>query len=244
MRTSKTLFVAALATALIACHKGQVTPNELPVQLSYTFVNGAAPFALNTPFVDANGRTVRITKLKFYVHDVRISGSTGTVLAQLQDTIMLVDASNSTNQFSLGTMSAAQVGQVALAYGLDDASSYGYPDQVAAPYPLNVADMTWMWNTSAGRIFIKLEGFVDANANDVQDEGEGFQYHAIGASLEPQLTAVPYVHGMVLGTPFTIRLKVDVAQLVGTLGLNGMFHSDGAETHRLLENLASATERL
>jgi hypothetical protein len=78
----------------------------------------------------------------------------------------------------------------------------------------------------------------------VQDEGEGFQYHAIGASLEPQLTAVPYVHGMVLGTPFTIRLKVDVAQLVGTLGLNGMFHNDGAETHRLLENLASATERL
>ncbi len=243
MKTSNILLIAGLAVSLAACHKGQVSPGEIPVQLNYTFVNGAAPFTLNTPVVDGIGRSVWVTKLRFYAHDVRLVGSSGNTVAQLQDTIMYVDASNATTQFSLGSMAPAPLSQISLAYGLDDASSYGYPDQVAAPYPLNVADMTWMWNTAAGRIFIKLEGFVDGNDNAVQDEGEGFQYHAIGAALEPQVAEVPYAQNVVLGMPFTIRLKVDVATLVSTLGLNGMYHDDGAEIHRLLENLATATVR-
>lgn len=244
MNFTNTLLIAGLAIVTTACHKGQVPPDGIPVKLSYTFTNGPGAFNPEEPIVDGLGRTVWITKFKFYAHDVRLLGSDGNAVTQAQDSILFVDMDAATNELALGTMQPAQLSQVELAYGLNDQASYGYPDQVAAPYPLNVADMTWMWNTAAGRVFVKLEGFVDENANDTLDEGEGFQYHAIGAALEPERATVPYAQSIVLGAPFTIRLNVDMAALVSTLGLDGVYHDDGPQTQRLLENLADATVRL
>ncbi|MBX2973603.1 MAG: hypothetical protein KF797_10900 [Flavobacteriales bacterium] len=248
MNTNNILLIAGLAVALAACKKDKETPaptapvaTTAAVKLSYTFVHGATPFDPAVPFTDADGRSVRITKLKFYAHDIHLVNDEHTTVAEFHDSIVLVNALNASNEFSLGTMAPGHVHEAEMAFGLDSASTYGYPDQVTAPVPLDDADMTWMWSTDAGRIFIKLEGFVDANGNNEQDAGEGFQYHAIGASLAPVPASFHFHRNAVAGSTFTIGLQVDVAELVGGLGLDGMFHNDGDQVHLLLDNLVRAT---
>lgn len=249
--------MAFMALAITACKKdeevaptnngGTGTPTTASVKMSYSFTNGTAAFDHTVPFTDGTGRSVRITKLKFYAHDFHLTDDADVTVGEFHDKIVLVDALNGSNQFDLGTMAPEHVHNVELAFGLDSASSYGYPDQVAAPAPLNESDMTWAWNTAAGRIFIKLEGFVDNDGDNVLDTGAGdvaFQYHAIGAALDPLMGHFHIHQDVTAGSTFTIGLKLDMSTLVSGLSLDGMYHNDGAQTQLLLANLVAASTPL
>lgn len=249
--------LAIMALAITSCKKddevpptnngGPGTPTTAAVKLSYSFTNGSVPFDHNLPFTDGAGRSVRITKLKFYAHDVHLSDDGGATVGEFHDGIVLVDALNATNTFDLGTMDPEHVHNVELYFGLDSASSYGFPDQVAAPAPLNESDMTWMWNTAAGRVFVKLEGFVDNDGDNMLDIDAGdviFQYHAIGADLDPLMGHYHVHQDVTAGSTFNIALKLDVATLVNGLGLDDTYHNDDAQTQALLANLVVATTPL
>ncbi|HPF90618.1 MAG: hypothetical protein H6590_04125 [Flavobacteriales bacterium] len=241
--------MAFMALAITACKKdeevaptnngGTGTPTTASVKLSYSFVNGATAFDPDTSVIHSAGRTVRITKLKFYAHDFHLTDDADVTVGEFHDKIVLVDALNGSNQFDLGTMAPEHVHNVELAFGLDSASSYGYPDQVAAPAPLNESDMTWAWSTSAGRIFIKLEGTMNDGSGDVP-----FQYHAIGAALDPLMGHYHIHQEVTAGSTFTIGLKLDLSTLVSNLALDNMYHNDGAQTQLLLANLVAATTPL
>lgn len=255
MNTRDISILAAMAIAFTACKKDEAppptnnggggTPTTATVKLSYSFTVGTAPFDPTVTFVDENERKVRITKLKFYAHDVHLTDDEASTVGEFHDGRVLINALAGTNEFVLGTMDPGHIHNVSLAFGLDSTSSYGFPDQVTAPVPLNDEDMTWPWNSVAtmGRMFVKFEGFWDVNENNVQDDGEGFQYHAMGATPVP---ANYHVHrDVVAGTAVSIDLKVDLRVLVSPLGLDGMFHSPGsAESQQVLQNLATATSPL
>lgn len=257
MKIQKLTLMAFMAIAITSCKKdeevpptnngGSGTPTTASVRMSYAFSNGMTTFDPSVPFTDGAGRSVRITKLKFYAHDFHLTDDADVTVGEFHDKIVLVDALNGSNQFDLGTMAPEHVHNVELAFGLDSASSYGYPDQVAAPAPLNESDMTWAWNTNAGRIFIKLEGFVDNDGDNVLDTGAGdvaFQYHAIGAALDPMMGHYHIHQDVTAGSTFTIGLKLDVSTLVSDLSLDGMYHNDGQQTQLLLANLVAASTPL
>lgn len=249
------LLLAMLAVAITGCKRdeepppangGSETATTAEVELSYSFTVGTAPFDPSASFTDATGRQVRITKLKFYAYGVHLTDDMDNSVGQFA-AIMLVDPLSVSNRLDLGEMAPDHVHEAAISFGLDSASSYGFPDQMTAPAPLNVPDMTWMWNTAAGRIFAKLEGFVDADADNAFDAAVGdvaFEYHAIGSALDPVIGQYHIHRTVTAGSVLSIALNLDVSALVSTLGLNGTFHGDGAETRRLLENLAVATAPL
>ena len=252
---SKILPIIALSsTLLFACKKDEdvapTPPAPVPttsmVKLSYDFVNGSAAFNGTVPIIDDQNRSIRLTKLKFYTHDFHIVDDDGVTVAEFQDAVRLVDAFGASNLFELGQMPAGQAHELELSLGLDSASSYGFPDQATAPFPLDDADMTWPWSavTTFGRMFIKLEGYVDANNNTTMDSGEGFAYHAIGSGMQA-LPASYEVHTDVAGgTTFTIDLQVNVVTLVNGLALTGDFHNDGPQNQLLMQNLRAATSHM
>lgn len=254
MNSKNLAIIATMALAITACKKDEEAPTPSPsptptattatVKMSYTFMDGMMPFDANEAITDAQGRHVHITKLKFYAHDVHLTDDAGATVGEFHEEIVLVNALNATNLFELGTMSPGHVHNVEFAYGLDSEASYGYPDQLTAPEPLNDADMTWAWNTAAGRMFVKLEGYVDANHNDMMDSGEGFQYHAIGAALAPQAVEVHSHADAEAGDVVTLSMKVNVNALVSDLSLDGMYHNDGAQTQLLLQKLVAATSAM
>lgn len=203
-------------------------------------MNGADAYDFNTPFTSDGGQSIRITKLKFYAHDFHLTDDDGATVAEFHDKIVLINAFAATNEFTLGDMDPGHIHNLELAIGLDSASSYGYPDQVTAPEPLNDADMTWMWSTEAGRMFVKMEGFVDQNGNNALDAGELFEFHGIG----PDMTAVlseDHIHEEVAGgTTVTLGLKVDVPTLFGGMVLPAIQHNDNAQVQTLMQNISTA----
>jgi hypothetical protein len=154
MKLQQLTLVALLTLAITACKKddpvtptpSDPTPTTAAVKVNYTFVNGTSAFDPNVTFDDGQGNAVRITKLKFYSHDMHLTDDDDNTVAEFHDDIVLVDALNATNEFELGTMTPGHVHNVAFELGLDSASSYGYPDQMTAPAPLDDNDMTWSMN--------------------------------------------------------------------------------------------------
>jgi hypothetical protein len=250
MKTVHLAAMALLGLTITSCKKDAETPpSSTPstpttamVSAHIGFVSGTAPFDPDTTFIDGQGRNVRITKLKFYAHDLHLVDDLDNTVGDFHDRIILVDAIAGTGHFDLGEMQASHVHEIHLAFGLDSASTYGHPDQTTAPAPLNDADMTWAWNVAMGRMFVKLEGFVDANGNNAPDSGEGFEYHGIGANMTPV-----HWHGHLHtdisgGSTHTFHLQLDVAALVDGLALDGMYHDDGAEIQQLMQALANALD--
>ncbi len=238
--------LTAIMLTLAACKKDEDPPTPTPaattaeVKLALTFVNGATTFDPSAPFIDAHGRSVHITKLRFFLYGTVATNDEGDTVADLRDKILLADVLAASNTFTLGSMAPGHVHQVGLSLGLDESSSYGFPDQTTAPAPLNDVDMTWSWNVAMGRIFVKLEGFVDTNGNNIMDGDEGFQYHGIGPDMVPVQWSGLHHADVVAGTPWTIGLQLDVNTLVSELGLAGMYHNDDAEVQDLMQRLQAA----
>lgn len=245
--TSQMAIVALLATALTACKKDVETPPSSPItppttaiSAHFTFLVGESAFDPAQTFTDTQGRAVRVTKLKFYAHGIHFTDDQGADAGHV-DRVILVDAAQGQAHIELGSLSPGHVHELHLALGLDSLSSYGHPDQATAPAPLNDADMTWAWNVAMGRMFVKLEGFVDLNGNNQLDAEETeFQYHGIGANMAPV-----HWHGHVhtdlnAGSAHMFHLQMDMAELVGGLALDGMYHDDGEQVQALMQALGSA----
>ncbi|MDX9750552.1 MAG: hypothetical protein RBT71_05685 [Flavobacteriales bacterium] len=246
MKTKHLAIAATMGIALSACKKDAeappadpATPTTAHVMAHIAFVNGDAAFD-TLPFTDGQGRSVRISKLKFYAHGFHLTDDLGATVADFHDRIILADAVAGTGHIDLGDVQPGHVHELHLALGLDSASSYGHADQATAPAPLNDPDMTWMWDVAQGRMFVKLEGFVDANGNGEFEVDEAFGYHGIGANMAP----VPW-HGhlhtdLAAGSHHTFHLELDVAALVGGLPLDGTYHNDGAEVQQVMQALHDA----
>lgn len=239
------VIIATLTLSIAACKKDDDPPTPSPapttasLKLDVTFRNGAGSFDHTVPLTDGNGRSVRITKLRFYTQGFHLTNDEGDTVVDRLSSIQLVDVTTA-NTFDLGTIAPGHIHNAALKLGLDHVTSIGYPDQTTAPPPLDDADMTWAWNVAMGRVFVKLEGFVDANGNNIADSGEGFEYHGIGPNMV-QVDWQEHFHADVAaGTTLTIPMIVDVNYLVSGLGLTGMYHNDDAEVQELIQRLSAS----
>lgn len=210
--------------------------------MGFAFRNGVAPFDLNSTYVDGSGNNVRFTKLKFFVYGITLEDDGGTQVAAFPSTILLVDLAAASNVFTLGTIDAGHVHEAHFSVGLDSASSYS--DPTIAPFPLNQPDMRWDWFPASGTMFVKMDGYLDANANGNFDPGEtAFSYHCIGQdmlSVEGQVSAHVDVTD---GSTVTLAAKVDIAAVMAGLAFTTN-HGDAAPNQQLVQNIAGAIAQL
>lgn len=249
MRTNKYLAaLAALAVGMSACKKDDAEPPAGPsgqttgtVKMSFTFTRGDMPFGLSQTFHDGAGNDIRISKLKFYVSDIHLSDDDGNVVADLHDTYLLVDASATSNLFTLGAVPPAAIHEAHITLGLE--SEVNHADPTLAEAPLNDPDMHWSWNPAMGYKFLALEGKVDGNHDGDFDDAEdiGFTYHCAGDGLL-RGTHV-HIHADVeAGSTATLAAKVDVEHLVSGLDLLGPPMAMGAEAANItaMDSLVTA----
>lgn len=240
--------LAALSVAFVSCKKDEDAPTPTPtptqgtVEMSFSFMNGTAPFDVNSTYVDPEGNHVRFTKLKFFVSAIRLTDDAGANVAAFPDSVMLVDLAATTNRFTLGNIDPAHVHNAHITIGLD--SAFSYADPTLAPYPLNQVDMRWNWDPASGTIFLKAEGYVDMNDNEAFDTGEPqFAYHCIGAALQPVVRAVHIHADVAAGATATLAAKVDIPTLMNTLPLT-MNHGQGPLNVQALQQLALAIDEV
>ncbi|MES2848250.1 MAG: MbnP family protein [Bacteroidota bacterium] len=163
----KNIIVVLAAVALFAsCKKETVTPSEYDsskkAALSIEFDNivGAADLELNTGnYTNQSGETFKVSKLKYYVSNFKLTNINGTEYIVPQDScyFLIDEEDESTHEpvlripegeyktltFTLGVDSLRNTKDISQRTGVLDPTGTG-------------ADMYWSWNS--GYIFFKMEG--------------------------------------------------------------------------------------
>ncbi|HEY0976742.1 MAG TPA: MbnP family protein [Flavobacteriales bacterium] len=258
MQRSNTKWILPLATlvglTMGGCKKdkdvspapggGGGTPITSQIALSFDFRKGTEPFALGGTVVDADGRLVRITKLRFFLSGIEAENDEGEVIGDYEGVYILADASSDA-EFALGTISGNHVHQLHFNLGVDSATNHTDMTTFTEP-PLNDPTATWMWNQDFGYKFIDIEGDFDADNNGTVDPGEGsFQAHIAGDDLLTPGHA--HVHAdLVAGGTFVAPIVVDVEGLFSGVQMTGAMHMDllgtTPRTTQIMLNLAAGID--
>jgi len=243
----KNHFIAALAiAALIAGCKKDDEPAEDPhvhmhgtVRVDYAFVNGTAPFTLDSTVTDSLGRNVRFTSVRFFTTGYKVHDDADVMVADFSTKYILVDAALASNSHELGEMEEGHMHAMALTLGLDSATNHSDPTQYTTA-PLNDATMHWSWNPAMGYKFLVLEGRVDANGDGLVDGSDPeFVYHCASDQLRTEAELDAH-HDLMVDETYTITVKVDMATMLAGIDVAGNLNAMGAEpvNTRAMQNLA------
>ncbi len=250
MNLSKLGLLAMIALALAACKKDEEeTPAPSPtpapttgtVKLGFSFTHGANAFDLSNTYQDGAGNNIRFDKVKFYVSNFRLSDDLGNEVAHLHDTYLLVDASATTNVFTLGSIAPAHVHEVEFLLGIDSLTNHANPLNAVAP--LNIPEMHWSWNPTAGYKFLNMEGHVDTNGDgDFDDATDGvFTYHCATDAMA-RMAMVHAHHDVTAGGSATVMATVNMAAVLQSLDLvtNAVAMGGGPANAAAMDALANA----
>ncbi|MEZ4756162.1 MAG: MbnP family protein [Flavobacteriales bacterium] len=250
MNLSKLGLLAMIALALAACKKDEEeTPAPSPtpapttgtVKLGFSFTHGTNAFDLSNTYQDGAGNNVRFDKVKFYASNFHLSDDAGAEVGHFHDTYLLLDASASSNEFTLGAINPAHLHEVEFTLGLDSETNHADPTVAAAP--LNIPEMHWSWNPTAGYKFLNMEGHVDTNADgDFDDATDGvFTYHCATDAMAR--TAMVMAHGDVTaGGNVTIQATVNMAVVLQSMNVvtNATAMGGGPANAAAMDALANA----
>jgi hypothetical protein len=178
--------IFSLIVFSISCSKDEVTPGPGDLTLEFDNVVGDADLQLNTtntPYVNSKGEAFNITWLTYYVSNIKLKKSDGTVYidevkSDGSSGYYLIDEADSESQeVVLKNIPAGDYTEVTFTIGVDA----NQVNQGAQTGPLDPAKgLFWSWNS--GYIFMAVEG-VSPVATGMM--GTAFQYHVGGYKEDP-----------------------------------------------------------
>ena len=173
---------SAFALTLSSCKK-EATPEYNPnakADLSVEFDNvaGAADLQLNTGnYTNAAGESFKVTKLKYYVSNFKLTNVNGTVYTVPQkDSYFLIDESDATTHAPVLSVPEGEYKSISFMIGVDSLRNTMDVSQRTGVLDVSgvATDMYWSWNS--GYIFFKMDGTSPA----ITGMGGVFQYHVGG----------------------------------------------------------------
>ena len=179
----KTLFIflAVLSTIVIgACSDDTIGPNEKG-SLIIEFDNrvGDADLELNTNYTNSSGETFQLTKLNYYISNIKLTTTDGDVYTVPQDSsyFLVMEDDEESQEVRINNIPAGDYDKITFTIGVDSLRST--MDISKRPGVLDPAQghdgMYWTWNS--GYIFFKMEGTSPAAPIDQENK---FYYHIGG----------------------------------------------------------------
>jgi len=156
-----------------SCKKeNTATEGSVTVKLNHSWGMSGTNFALNTNLVHPmNGDTMNFTRYKYYISNLKLKKSDGSVWEQ-PESYFLVDLSNaSTNSISLTNVPVGDYTEITYTLGVDSARNVSGAQSGALA---TTNGMFWNWNT--GYIMIRADG------TSPQSTSGSFSFHIGGFS--------------------------------------------------------------
>ena len=214
--------VCALLAAgvLVACKREEEVPPEehvheahtVDLRLSLVFKHGTHDYELASEYSDDFGHLYKLDRIRFLLSDLYVIDDFTTVLASYPGVQLLVDAEQPTNDFALGTLTAAHGHQIRFTMGLAPDLNNADPDTCQAP--LDDTSMHWGMGANEGYWFLVMEGRVDSDGNGVVDASDdAFTYRCGTDALARTGWALMHAD-LPDGGNFTVEAPVDVERLM------------------------------
>ncbi len=215
-------FAIILALGINSCKKNDPTSSVAPtVMVEFDNVAGSTDLAFNTNYVNSSGETFKVSRFDYYISNVSLKKSDGTVFTVAQDDsyFLIKESVASSQMVELKNVPEGDYQSVTFTVGVDSVRSCAPIDKrTGALDPAN--GMYWTWNS--GYIFSMLEGssaVSGATDNLFQFHVGGFGgYSSITANNIRQVT-VPFKNTVAQvrnGTKTEIHLMVDALKVFGT----------------------------
>lgn len=244
----KKIFIAVSAITLFfsSCKKDdnpEYNPN-VKGDLSVEFDNiaGSSDLQLNTGnYTNAAGESFKVTKLKYYVSNFKLTNVDGTVYIVPQaQSYFLIDESDASTHEAMLSVPEGEYKTLSFVLGVDSLRNTMDVSQRTGVLDVSGAasDMYWSWNS--GYIFLKIDGTSPVSTAP----GNVFQYHSGGfggysaptvnnlKTITLDLTArgTPKVKS---GKDTNIHLMVDILKALGgatnlSFAATAMIHSPAA----------------
>lgn len=185
---------------------------------------GTSDFQLNEIYTDpSSNKKIQFTTFNFYISNVQVGDS------KFDNKVILFQPG--TLKYFLGTINKGIYEDFKLSIGLDQTTNHADPTMAAAP--LNESGMHWGWNPMAGYKFIKIEGLVDNDGDDIPEAH--FEYHTAKDNMLRNLT---FAKSIDVTNHLNLTLRFDLSQLFQNIDLTTDLsnHGDGPISETITDN--------
>lgn len=213
-------FLIFCVTLLIGCNpKEKKNTNSLVISFKHTI--GNTDLQLGGTYVSPQGETFTISKLDYFISNIRLQKADGSEYVMPQDnSYFLVKLSEPASQnISLVGVPAGEYTSIKFVIGVDSLRNTLEPARRTGALDVGAAAEGMYWNWNTGYIFLKLEGTSPAAPAAQNNE---FLYHigGYGGYLSPTINNVRTC-GIAFGTSLRVadgkkpilHLKTDLAKL-------------------------------
>lgn len=169
-----------LALALAGCDDDDVNSNETgSIRIEFDNRAGEADLAFNTDYTNSSGETFNISKLNYYISNIRLTKTDGTEFVVLQDSsyFLVMEDDEESQVVTINNVPAGDYNAITFMIGVDSLrSTMDISKRTGALDPAQGHDgMYWTWNS--GYIFFKMEGVSPAAPAEQENK---FYYHIGG----------------------------------------------------------------
>lgn len=194
---------------------------------------GDQPFALNQVATAALGYQFKVTRMQYYVSEIKIVHDGGQV-APVTDMHLLVSAQKD-SIFELGSLDVTTIEGIEFSIGVDPAFNHLDPASYPASDPLAPKNPTMHWGWTAGYRFIALEGKTSNNGGTTFTDV--FQVHTVD-DANYQTVMLP-VSGVMDGDHLAINIDADYVHILHELDVTGgvISHASTGASATIAENM-------
>jgi hypothetical protein len=180
MRLSYLISILSIVLILTSCDDDDAVPQGAG-QLTIEFDNrvGEENLELNTDYTNSNGETFRLSKLNYYISNIKLKTNDGKEFVVPQDScyFLIIENEDESQAITLSNIPAGDYNQITFTIGVDSLrSTMDVSKRQGVLDPAQGHDgMYWTWNS--GYIFFKMEG---TSPVAPVDQGNKFYYHIGG----------------------------------------------------------------
>jgi hypothetical protein len=208
------------------------TSAQVDVTLKMAQKLGDQPFSLNTIVTSDMGYAYNVTRLQYYVSEIKLIHDGGQV-SPVADMYLLVNPSTDSS-FDLGSFPISNLEQIQFSVGVDQAHNHLDPASYDNTHPLAPQNPSMHWGWASGYRFIALEGLAGADANSMNNI---YQIHTVDDAN--YYTVYLDLSGETLGDQLYVNINADYTQLLNALDVSSglISHASTGPSRTIVNNL-------
>ena len=192
---------------------------------------GNNPFAFNTAATNNLGNSFNVSRLQYYIAEIKIVHDGGQV-TDVTNKWILVNANTQVNEL-LGNFNITTVEAVKFGIGVEQSYNHLDPSSYAMSHPLAPKSPSMHWGWSAGYRFVAMEGKSGSSLNQT------YEFHALGDANYHTFTI--QTAGTMNGSDITIGINADYEGALHNIDLSGgnnIIHGEVGKAADLLVNFS------